>query len=278
MDRPLRPRRHRVGLRALCVAATLDEFGGPADETSALNLVYLLGQDASTDSGAQPRGAPQLAGADEKWHIHGGNDQLITGILSRLPRGALHLGQRLVAVRPNGPGYRCSFDRGGTVRDVTADHVVLALPFTVLRSVDLRRAEISPLHRRAIREEPLGTNSKIFMQYGSRVWNAAGTTGNCFDDGVVQGGWDATSRQAGPAGILAALPGGRSAADWGRRYGLASARATCTSPASTPPRTTRATSRAPCAAATAARPRSAPGQARRPARDLTGASGPAGAR
>jgi monoamine oxidase len=209
---------------ALCIAATLDEFGGPADETSALNLVYLLGQDASTDSGAQPRDAPQLAGADEKWHLHGGNDQLITGVLDRLPRGTLHHGQRLVAVRPYGQGYRCSFDRGGTVRDVTADHVVLALPFTVLRSVDLRRVPIAPLHRRAIREEPLGTNSKIFMQYGSRVWNAAGTTGNCFDDGAVQGGWDATSRQAGQAGILAALPGGRSAADWGRRYGLTSHR------------------------------------------------------
>jgi monoamine oxidase len=212
----------RSDFGALCLAATLDEFGGPADETSALNLVYLLGQDASTDSGAQPRDAPQLAGADEKWHIHGGNDQLITGILSRLPRGTLHLGQRLVAVRPSGQGYRCTFDHGGgRARDVTADHVVLALPFTVLRTVDLRRVPVAPRHQRAIREEPLGSNSKIFMEYGSRVWNTAGSTGNCFDDGAVQGGWDATSRQAGPSGILAALPGGRSALDWGRRYGLA---------------------------------------------------------
>ena len=62
-----------------------------ADETSALNLVYLLGQDDSTASGAQPHGEPQSAGADEKWHLHGGNDQLITGILARLPHGVLHL-------------------------------------------------------------------------------------------------------------------------------------------------------------------------------------------
>ncbi len=45
-------------------------------------------------------------------------------------------------------------------------------------------------------------------------------TGNCFDDGVVQGGSDATSYQARKTGILAALPGGLSALDWGRRYGL----------------------------------------------------------
>jgi monoamine oxidase len=206
---------------ALCIAATLDEFGGPADETSALNLVYLLGQDASTYSGSQPRGAPQLAGADEKWHIHGGNDQLITGLLARLPAGVLRLGERLVAIRRRAAGYRCSFERAGRTRDVTADHVVLAIPFTLLRSVDLDRVPVSPLHAKAINSEPLGTNSKFFLQFSSRMWNTAGTTGNCYDDGVVQGGWDATSSQPGRAGILAALPGGQNALDWGRRYGLA---------------------------------------------------------
>ena len=33
---------------ALCVSAVLDEFGGPPDEQSALNLVYLLGEDDSS--------------------------------------------------------------------------------------------------------------------------------------------------------------------------------------------------------------------------------------
>jgi len=207
---------------AVCIAATADEFGGPADETSALNLVYLLGLDASTGSGNQPHQVPQLAGADEKWHIHGGNDQLITGILARLPAGVLHLGERLVAIRPRAGGYRCCFESAGRARDVTADHVVLAIPFTLLRSVDLSRVPISPRHQTAIREEPLGSNSKFFLQFSSRVWNADGMTGNCFDDGVVQGGWDATSYQPGRAGILAALPGGESALAWGRRYGLTS--------------------------------------------------------
>ena len=210
----------RSDFGAVCIAAVLDEYGGPPEEMSALNLVYLLGLDASTASGLQPRGAPQLAGADEKWHIHGGNDQLITGVLARLPAGRLHLGHRLVAIRPRSGGYRCSFDCGGAVRDVPADHVVLAIPFTLLRSVDLSAVPVSRLHTRAIRAEPLGSNSKMFLQFSSRVWNAEGATGNCYDDGVVQGGWDATSYQPGKAGVLAALPGGQGALDWGRRYGL----------------------------------------------------------
>jgi monoamine oxidase len=205
---------------ALCIAAVEDEYGGPPDETSALNLVYLLGQDASTASGSQPRGAPQLAGADEKWHIHGGNDQLITGLLTRLPAGVLHLGERLVAIRSRAGGYRCTFECAGTTRDVMADHVVLGIPFTLLRSVDLSRVPISPRHVKAINQEPLGSNSKFFLQFSSRVWNTEGVTGNCFDDGVVQGGWDATSYQPGQAGILVALPGGENALAWGRRYGL----------------------------------------------------------
>jgi monoamine oxidase len=206
---------------ALCVCAVLDEFGGPADEVSSLNLVYLLGQDASTRSGAQPRSSPALGGADEKWRIHGGNDQLISGLAGRLPAGRVHLGQKLVAVRPaGGHGYVCTFECGAAATDVTADHVVLAIPFTTLRMVDLGRVAVSPLHRRAIDEEPLGTNSKFFLQFSSRVWNAEHATGNCYCGGVPQAGWDPTTHQPGQAGILAALPGGDAGAEWGSRYGL----------------------------------------------------------
>jgi monoamine oxidase len=205
---------------ALCVSAVLDEYGGPMDEESALNLVYLLGQDTSTPSGAQPHRTPVLGGGNEKWHVHGGNDQLISGLLDRLPAGTLHLGHRLVAVRPAGLGYVCTFSSGASSVDVRADHVVLAMPFTTLRQVDLGRVPIAPLHRRAIETEPLGTNSKFFLQFRSRVWNAEHTTGNCYCGGVVQGGWDPTVYQPGKAGILAALPGGEVGADWGPRYRL----------------------------------------------------------
>ncbi len=206
---------------ALCVSAVLDEFGGDPDLQSALNLVYLLGQDDTAASGAQPKDHPELGGANEKWHVHGGNDQLIYGILDRLPSGALHLDHRLLAVRASGSRFKCSFACGASTRDVVADHVVLALPFTTLRQVDLEGLSIAPLHRQAIQEEPLGTNSKFFLQFDERVWNDPDdATGNCYCGGVVQGGWDATNYQPGPAGILAALPGGTPAQDWGATYGL----------------------------------------------------------
>ena len=208
---------------ALCVSAVLDEFGGPADENSALNLVYLLGQDDSTPNSFQPHRTPALGGANEKWHIHGGTDLLISGLIERLPGGTVNLGQKLVALKTgsNG-GYTCTFESGAATQDVVADHVVLALPFTTLRLVDLSGVSdtISPLHMRAITEEPLGSNAKFFAQFSARIWNTEHATGNAYCGGVVQGAWDPTVYQSGQAGILAALPGGNIGIDWGKRFGL----------------------------------------------------------
>ena len=207
----------------LCVAILLDEYGGPVAEQSALNLIYLLGTYDSVPSGRQPRRSPQLSATDEKWHIREGNDQLIRGLISRLPGGAVRLGERLEAVRSRGHGrYTCTFSRGTSTHDVHADHVVLALPFTKLREVGLRGIELPAPQLRAIREEPLGTNAKIAMQFSRRVWNADHWTGNLYTDGIVQGGWETTVGQPGEAGILIALPGGETGAGLGRRYGLTS--------------------------------------------------------
>jgi monoamine oxidase len=205
----------------LCISAVLDEYGGPAEEQSALNLIYLLGGDATTNSGNQPKSEPELGGGDEKWHITGGNDQLIHGTLRRLPHDSVRYGHKLVSVVSRGHGrYLLTFDHGHGTRQVNADHVVLALPFTTLRDVHLARADIPALHRRAINEEPLGTNAKLFLQFHERTWVAANETGNAYCAGIVQGAWDAAGYQKGRQGIMSALPGGHSAAHWGSRYHL----------------------------------------------------------
>lgn len=189
------------------MAVLLDEYGGPAAGQPALNLIYLLGTYASVPSGRQPRSQPELSGTDEKWHIREGNDQLIQELLGRLPAGSVRLGERLEAVRSRGHGgYTCTFSRGPAIHDVHADHVVLALPFTKLREVELRGVELPAPQWRAIREGPLGTNAKIQMQFSRRVWNADHWTGNMYTEAIVQGGWETTVDQPGDPGILIALP------------------------------------------------------------------------
>ena len=205
----------------LCVAILLDEYGGPIAEQSALNLIYLLGFYDSSPSGLQPKGHPELSGTDEKWHVRGGNDELVSGLLRRLPPASVRLGERLVAIRGlGGHGFTCTFSSCRGLRDVRADHVVLALPFTRLREVELTGIELPPRQVMAIRHEPLGSNSKIALQFSRRVWNADHWTGNLYTDGVVQGAWETTIDQPGARGILISLPGGTEGADIGRRYGL----------------------------------------------------------
>jgi len=205
----------------LCTTLLYDEYGGPIEEQSALNLIYLLGQDSTAEDASQPKGSPDLTGTDEHWHVHGGNDQLISGTVAKLPPGTVQLGHSLEALRRRGvDGWTCIFRHDGRLVEVDADHVVLAIPFPKLRQVDLSQVDLPARQRQAIDEEPLGSNSKLQVQFSSRVWNAQGWTANYYSDDLAQGGWETTVNQGGRSGILIALPGGESAAAWGDRYGL----------------------------------------------------------
>jgi len=207
----------------LCYYVVVSEYGGPPELQSALNLVYILGYDDSRNGqGYQSTTTPSLYGTDEKWHIHGGNDQLISGMVQQLPTGTIKTGHQLIALRDNGNlTYTLTFQVGLSTMQVVADHVVLALPFSTLRHVDLSRTSLSPLKRTAIDTLPLGNNAKVTIQVAGRPWNDAGYTGNILTDldlkapgsppGPslgVDGGWDASNYQPGSTGIITDFFGG----------------------------------------------------------------------
>jgi monoamine oxidase len=206
----------------LCYEDVISEYGGPPEQQSALNLIYILGYDDSLGGrGLQSPNSPLLAGTDEKYHIAGGNDQIINGMVNELLVGAIKTGQKLVALKKNSDGtYNCTFQTGASLYDVVADHVVLALPFTTLRQVDLSKAGLSPLKMTAIQNLPLGTNAKIQLQFKSRVWYNDGFTATTYADNGAAIAWEATNYQAGSTGILIDFPGGTQGAQLGTKYGL----------------------------------------------------------
>jgi len=206
----------------LCYADVISEYGGPPESQSALNLIYVLGYDDSASGGGfQPINAPVLAGTDEKYHIQGGNDQIIGGMVDQLPAGTIKVSQRLIALKDNGnKTYTCTFQSGTSTYDVIADHVVLAIPFQTLRTVDLTKANLSALKMTAINQLQLGNTAKIQMQFNSRIWNADGFTGNSFSDNGSASGWECTNYQAGRAGILINFPGGAQGQGLAAKYGL----------------------------------------------------------
>lgn len=209
---------------ALCYQDAIGEFGGPPEAQSALNLVYLLGFDDSSIRGTQPNDSPVLSGTDEKYHVKGGNEEIITHMVAESHAGvAFDYGRRLVALRLDADrAYTCTFlsVANGATTNVRADQVVLAIPFTTLRQVDLRRAGFSALKLKAINNLPLGTNAKLQIQFASRPWNTLGYNGNAYADNGAADVWECTNYQPGSAGILIDVPGGRQVPDLVRRYGL----------------------------------------------------------
>lgn len=206
----------------LCYLDAESEYGGPPEEQSALNLIYMLTyNDSSKGNGFQSKRTPLLAGTDEKWHVHGGNDQIIAGMVAELPAGTILTGQRLVAIRERRDRtYACTFDVAGVASDVVADHVVLAIPFNKLSEVDLTRTSLSSLKRTAIATLTLGNNAKVALQVAGNPWNADGYTGNIFSDNGTAGGWDITSYQPGPTAVFLDYLVGVQGSGLVSRYGL----------------------------------------------------------
>jgi monoamine oxidase len=196
----------RLG-QLLEVAYTI-EYGADAGQQSALNLLYLLGFSG--------QGQLRIFGpSNEKYAVRGGCDQLPARLAAQLP-GQIQTGQQLVAVRQSGGTVTLTLKQGSRTRMVTADKVVLALPFSVLRaSVDFSGAGFRPLKQTAIRELGMGTNAKLHLQFTDRHWEGLGCNGETFADTGHQNTWDESRAQAGRSGILVNYTGGTVGASFG---------------------------------------------------------------
>jgi monoamine oxidase len=197
----------RLG-QLLDVAYTI-EYGADSRQQSSLNLLYLLAY----------RGQGQLrifGASNEKYRVMGGNDQIPATLADRLG-GQVTVGSELIAIKRRSDGaYELTFQQGLTARPVVADHVVLALPFSILRSsVDYSKAGFSTRKRTAIRELGMGTNSKLHVQFEDRHWESLGATGETYSDGGYQATWEVTRGQAGKPGILVDYTGGTIGAGFG---------------------------------------------------------------
>lgn len=181
-------------LHAVLTAAYVGEFGLEAAEQSILNLLYLFGFDAEDEF--------RIFGeSDERWHTHLGNDTFTTALADAIGPAAITQQAKLVkAAGPAGGPFTLTFERvaDGTRTDVTAAHIVFALPFSTLREVDLTELELSDNKRTTIAGMGYGTNAKVMGHFTSRPWwTVHNESGLLTTDRGVQQGWDSTIGQAG---------------------------------------------------------------------------------
>jgi monoamine oxidase len=160
------------------------EYGVEPRHSSALQLIFEL----PTVDGDR---VDVLGASDEKFIVRGGNDRIISGLESAL-EGRIERGRRLRRVEAAGDGFRLTF---GADHVVEADYVILAIPNTTLRRVDLA-VDLSRGLRRFIREVSLGTNEKVIAGFASRPWRTdEGFVLQAWTDLDFPIVWDATQRQ-----------------------------------------------------------------------------------
>jgi monoamine oxidase len=202
------PGGHGSRMGALLNAAYNEEYGAETADQSALNLIYLLGYKSGP-------GTWSIYGAsDERYHLVGGNSKLPVVIANALPSGSVHLGYRMTAIALASDGsIKVSFDNGKTI---TADHVILCMSFAVLRRLNYKQAGFDTLKQTAITQLGAARNTKLNLQFDTRLWNAYGRTGSLYSNLPFQSAWEVTRGQNGATGILVEYPGAEVAGSMGQ--------------------------------------------------------------
>jgi monoamine oxidase len=197
-------------MRELLETAYVTEYGLDPGEQSALNFVFLIGTGDLEDAGTMEL----LGESDERYKIRGGNQRLVDELAKRVEPQIQRL-HRLEAIRSRGQGFTLTFQNEGRSVDEQADVVVLAIPFTLLREVDMQ-VELPPVKARAIKELGYGANAKVLVGFRSRIWEKQGYSGGTYTDEPFQLAWANSYLQPGVEGGLTLYSGGALAHEAGK--------------------------------------------------------------
>ena len=182
-------------------AAYVGEYGLEIHQQSALNLLLTMGDETPPDE------FRIFGPSDERFHITEGNDSVPARLAERL-KIPVEFGTRLEAIAADGSGFKLTLRRDNAAADAKADILVLALPFTILRQLDVR-VKLPEAKRKAIHELGYGTNAKLITGFSRRVWEESHSTGYTFTDLEFQCCWETSRGQPGTHAILTNFAGGK---------------------------------------------------------------------
>jgi monoamine oxidase len=201
------PGGHKSPMGKLLDAAYNEEYGAETKDQAALNLMYLLGFNAS------PGNFSIYGKSDERYHTIGGNEQIPHAIGAYLGLKNINPGYAMQSIRANADGtVSMTFATPGKTETVIADHVILCMSFSVLRTLDYSGANFDPMKKTAITQLGSGRNAKLQLQFKSRYWNTTGPwgvgNGNVYSDNGFQNTWDTAAGETGASGLLVDYSGG----------------------------------------------------------------------
>jgi monoamine oxidase len=171
-----------------------DQLGEGADAVSALDLL---------------REAAPRALEKQLYVIRGGSDTLPRALAAKLA-DKIRYGRAVVRIEQDQTGVRVFCRRNGEREDISGDYVICAIPFSVLRNVEIAPA-LSSEKRQAI--DQLGNTSvvRVFLQTRRRFWLDEGLTGAATTDLPLMTAYDKNFYQPGTRGMLEAYVAGERA-------------------------------------------------------------------
>jgi monoamine oxidase len=186
-------------IRTLVENSIRTEYGVEPGDSSALQLIFNLPT-------VQEDHVEVVGASDETFVVEGGSSRLIQALAQTLA-GQIQTRMPLQRLEAVSSGFRLGFATGQVV---DADVVILAIPFTVLREIELQ-VSLPPGLRRFIQEVDLGANEKVIAGFAERVWRQAdGFVKEAWTDLGFAEVWDATQRQPQREdGALTFFVGGR---------------------------------------------------------------------
>jgi monoamine oxidase len=195
-------------IRSLLDVAYETEYGLATSQQTSINFLWLFSPDTK-------KGTFDLFGiSDERYKIQGGNQRLTDALAQQLA-GQITLEHKLTALAKPANEYLLTFQQAnGAAVTVTADVVVLAIPFSVLRTVALN-LPLPAWKTNAINTLGYGTNAKLFLGFNARPWRTNGYTGYLFTDQNTQNGWDSSQLQPGSQGVFTVYLGGQAGVNVG---------------------------------------------------------------
>ena len=146
----------------------------------------------------------------DEGRIFGGNDQLPKAF-ARALADKIRYNCPVRRIAHHVTGVEVSFEEGGKLQALSAPRLVVAMPFKVLRDVEIT-PRFSAEKTRVINTLAYGHVMKVAMQYRSRFWNRPGSIGQrVFTDTRLRRIYDMSIDQPGPRGILMSFTSGADA-------------------------------------------------------------------
>lgn len=188
-------------IKQVIKAAYIGEYGSEIDEQSCLSFLFFI----HADKRAKFR--PFGVFSDERYHVIGGNQQIVKALEQRV-QGQINYGKKLLSAKKDNAGkIELFFESSPSTK---FDAVVFAMPFSTLREVNLQGLQLPQWKIDAINNLVYGTNSKLMVGFNSRPWNNFGSNGSAYADlPFLQGTWETNpSRSTNYRAVLTDYTGG----------------------------------------------------------------------